>query len=227
MSGQAYSHQICNKAFEIKFPHILIYACTFRCLEHCSSLCHTYYGLIWGNQCACGNDLPADEYKQDESYCNLSCVGDSSVACGGPQNAVNVYEVDDGCATTATESSSASPLTASTEGPTVSTTEDVVTSSPVTTPAVYECNDSYISDDCQAEYDNAVLNGNLEDFYLNCATEGGATPLRDSCSLCCGDGPITTDSISATPSTATTEGTTEDVVTSSPVTTPEVLRKFS
>ena len=220
MSGQAFSHQICKNAFEVTFLHILIYACTFRCLEHCSSLCYTYYGLIWGNQCACGNDLPADEFTQDDSYCDVPCVGDSSVACGGPQNAVNVYEIDEGCATTATVPTSEATSTDSTEGPTDST-------SPATTPAVYECNDTYISDDCQAEYDNAVLNGNLEDFYLNCATEGGATPLRDSCSLCCGDGPITTDSISATPSTASTEGTTEDVVTSSPVTTPEVLRKFS
>ena len=69
---------------------------------------------------------------QDESYCDLTCVGDSSVACGGPLNAVNVYKVDGGCATTATESTS----TASTDGPTVSTTEDVVTSSPATTPEV-------------------------------------------------------------------------------------------
>ena len=121
-SGQAFSHLICKNAFKVTFLHILIYACTFRCLEHCSSLCYTYYGLIWGNQCACGNDLPADEYKQDESYCNLFCVGDSSMACGGPQNAVNVYEIDDGCPTTATLPTSEATST--------------VTSSPVTTPEV-------------------------------------------------------------------------------------------
>ena len=72
----------------------------FRCLDHCSSLCHKYFGLIWGNQCACGNDLPADKYKKDESFCDVPCIGDSSLTCGGPQNAINVYEIDDACATT-------------------------------------------------------------------------------------------------------------------------------
>jgi len=54
--------------------------------------------------------------------------------------------------------------------------------------SVYQCNDTYISPDCQSEYDNAVQNGNLEYFYHRCATEGGATPMRTRCSLCCGEG---------------------------------------
>ena len=49
------------------------------------------------------------------------------MACGGPQNAVNVYEIDDGCPTTATLPTSEATSTDSTEGPTDST-------SPATTP---------------------------------------------------------------------------------------------
>ena len=99
MSGQACWHQICKAAWNgtsgPRDLHLI-----FRCLDHCSSLCHKYFGLIWGNQCACGNDLPADKYKKDESFCDVPCIGDSSLTCGGPQNAINVYEIDDACATT-------------------------------------------------------------------------------------------------------------------------------
>merc|ERR1712027_25788 len=51
----------------------------------------------------------------------------------------------------------------------------------------YHCNSTLISDDCQAEYDNAVQNGQLNYFYYRCATEPGALPLRTRCPLCCGE----------------------------------------
>jgi len=154
------------------------------CFDHCSG--YNYFGLVGGNQCACGNDLPADEYKQDETYCDVPCVGDSDVPCGGPDNTINIYEADGAASTTES-------IIGSTMEPTVPTTEDVVTYSSVTMPEATttpcapatECG-ADISDDCQAGYDNAVANGNLEDFYCFCGTEGGATPLRDRCSLCCG-----------------------------------------
>ena len=72
----------------------------------------------------------------------------------------------------------------------------------------YQCGSS-ISNDCQTRYDNAVRNGNLESFYSNCETEGGATPLRASCSLCCKEEPKTT---TAPPTTAPTVGSTDDIV---------------
>ena len=52
----------------------------------------------------------------------------------------------------------------------------------------YHCDSTMpISDDCQAEYDNAVQNGQLDDFYYRCATETGEQPLRTRCPLCCGN----------------------------------------
>ena len=35
-------------------------------------------------------DLPDDEFLKDISECNMACVGDSSLKCGGP-NRMNVY----------------------------------------------------------------------------------------------------------------------------------------
>ena len=48
----------------------------------------------------------------------------------------------------------------------------------------YTCG-GFNSDDCIAEYNNAVTNGQLDAFYTRCEIETGATPLRDRCALCC------------------------------------------
>ena len=76
---------------------------------------------------------------------------------------------------------------------------------PPTTVPTYECYGTDVSDDCQSEYDNAVRNGNMVDFYHRCTIDEG---FRTKCALCCEGGV----------STARTEGTTEDVLTLSPVT---------
>lgn len=48
----------------------------------------------------------------------------------------------------------------------------------------YACG-QFDSGDCKQEYKNAVNNGNTAGFCRRCATEGGASPLRKRCSLCC------------------------------------------
>ena len=48
----------------------------------------------------------------------------------------------------------------------------------------YTCG-GFNSDDCIAEFNNAVTNGQLDAFYTRCEVETGATPLRDRCALCC------------------------------------------
>ena len=50
---------------------------------------------------------------------------------------------------------------------------------------VSQCNVTFISDDCQSEYDSAKANGDLDTFYHRCATEGGERPLHARCALCC------------------------------------------
>jgi len=44
---------------------------------------------------------------------------------------------------------------------------------------------NWISGDCSSEYGNGERNGNLGRFYDRCRTEGGSSPLRLRCSLCC------------------------------------------
>jgi len=39
--------------------------------------------------------------------------------------------------------------------------------------------------DCLTEWQNAVVNGELDSFYERCATETGSNPLRTSCAYCC------------------------------------------
>ena len=51
----------------------------------------------------------------------------------------------------------------------------------------YECGYE-ISDDCESEYNNAINNGDLDSFYSRCETEGGSSPLRARCALCCNQG---------------------------------------
>ena len=50
-----------------------------------------------------------------------------------------------------------------------------------------ECGDG-ISDDCGSEYNNAVNNNDLDSFYGRCKFEGGSSPLRARCALCCNQG---------------------------------------
>merc|ERR1719322_1958805 len=56
--------------------------------------------------------------------------------------------------------------------------------SPVLKRQDYECGNE-ISDDCESEYNNAINNGDLDSFYSRCETEGGSSPLRARCALCC------------------------------------------
>lgn len=48
----------------------------YRCFHHCLAGGYAYYGLIWGNQCACGNNAPSEAHKRGENYCNIDAVGE-------------------------------------------------------------------------------------------------------------------------------------------------------
>ena len=52
----------------------------------------------------------------------------------------------------------------------------------------YKCGNFHDPDvDCRKKYNNALLIGNLDAFYKECATENGLIPLRMRCPLCCSD----------------------------------------
>jgi len=48
------------------------------CLNVCNFGTYLYAGLEAGSQCFCGNVLTSGAVMQDDSYCNMSCPGNSS-----------------------------------------------------------------------------------------------------------------------------------------------------
>ena len=63
-------------------------------MEHCSSKGFSYCGLIWGNQCGCGNNPPSNGDKKADAYCDTQCIGDYNQVCGGPGNSQVIYKLD-------------------------------------------------------------------------------------------------------------------------------------
>ncbi|RPD53575.1 galactose oxidase [Lentinus tigrinus ALCF2SS1-7] len=60
------------------------------CVASCNSRGSTLAGMEFGVQCFCGNELIDGAVKGDEDTCNMSCGGNSTEACGGP-NRLSVY----------------------------------------------------------------------------------------------------------------------------------------
>ena len=52
-----------------------------------------YFGLIFGEQCSCGNDKPPEKYKKEETHCKRRCPGDNNYKCGGSGNRMNIYQI--------------------------------------------------------------------------------------------------------------------------------------
>lgn len=61
-------------------------------LAECSSFCksYPYFGTEYATQCFCGGSIGSSTTKTADSDCNMSCTGDSTEACGGP-NRLSVY----------------------------------------------------------------------------------------------------------------------------------------
>ncbi|XP_062575856.1 uncharacterized protein LOC134237724 [Saccostrea cucullata] len=58
---------------------------------HCQQFCkgYTYFGVEYGNQCFCGNQLIFP--VTPSTKCTMACEGNSLLVCGGP-NAIDVYQ---------------------------------------------------------------------------------------------------------------------------------------
>jgi len=126
-------------------------------VQSCAAFCKAgefaYFGVEFGNECYCGNELGGEVAPEEE--CGHLCLGDSSLWCGGP-NRLNVYEAaaappqeeeeeeeeeeeDEECETTATTEAAATTteVATTTDVPTITeaatttdaptTTDDIVT----------------------------------------------------------------------------------------------------
>ncbi|KAG8777643.1 hypothetical protein FRC15_011219 [Serendipita sp. 397] len=58
------------------------------CIDACSAASYSVAGLEYGNECYCGNALPA---TQATDNCIMNCAGDGEHVCGGPDR-LSVYE---------------------------------------------------------------------------------------------------------------------------------------
>merc|ERR1712038_133278 len=65
------------------------------CQGICSGKGFNYFGLVWGEQCSCGNTIGGEKISDGE--CNTPCVGDASQMCGGSgeANPTVVYQIGD------------------------------------------------------------------------------------------------------------------------------------
>lgn len=60
----------------------------------CSQLCseYTFYGLQYGSQCMCGNNIqPGRAFPIPSSRCEVPCTGDSNQSCGG-SGTIDLYQ---------------------------------------------------------------------------------------------------------------------------------------
>ena len=80
------------------YIRLLLYS---RCRDTCEAGGFSYYGLVWGNQCSCGNSIGGESI--DEGECDTPCVGDASQMCGGygAANPTVLYQIGGGNAGTA------------------------------------------------------------------------------------------------------------------------------
>ncbi|KAK4666514.1 hypothetical protein QC763_300910 [Podospora pseudopauciseta] len=64
-------------------------------LEKCAATCtaggYAFFGVEYGTECFCGTSLDAASTKVSEGECSMTCMGNHSQQCGGP-NRLNIYE---------------------------------------------------------------------------------------------------------------------------------------
>ncbi|KAF2169666.1 hypothetical protein M409DRAFT_20081 [Zasmidium cellare ATCC 36951] len=107
-----------------------MYQSSGYCSEHCSS---AVMGLTDGNQCFCGDQIPAESDKVDDSKCSTKCDGFGQEMCGG-DGFWTVYTLKDGATyyggsdDSGSSSSSAAPSSSKTSPTSTSAAATVVTS---------------------------------------------------------------------------------------------------
>lgn len=74
-------------------------------VELCAALCagYNFYGVEYGSECYCGNDIQNGAFRAEANSCDIACAGNTAEACGG-RSFINIYEA---AGSTATISSAA------------------------------------------------------------------------------------------------------------------------
>lgn len=67
-------------------------------LEKCASVCssYSYFGVEYGRECYCGNDLNEGSIEAPASDCSFPCPGKLTETCGAG-NRLNLYSKEEDC----------------------------------------------------------------------------------------------------------------------------------
>lgn len=132
------------------------------CLKACSADGYTYAGLEYGGECWCDNAFAKGSVPAPVEDCSMTCNGNSSEFCGGP-NRLNVYQLKKLAVTTTSASAATVPATA-TSASSTSSTSSIPTPTP-TGPAIKKSVGSYVFQGCWEEppNDRAII----EQMYAN------------------------------------------------------------
>ena len=61
-----------------------------KCISFCESGGYSFAGVEYARECFCGQNLKVKSVKKDDKECNMACMGDGNVKCGGT-NRLNVF----------------------------------------------------------------------------------------------------------------------------------------
>ncbi|KAI5289015.1 hypothetical protein KEM52_000943 [Ascosphaera acerosa] len=108
----AYELKGCYKKFNpLTDKGVYIYQAAGHCVDECKN--YAVMAMTMGNDCACGDTVPAKSDKTDDDDCDKGCVGYPSDACGSDEywsvyltgNKKPKFATDDDDKSTSTESS--------------------------------------------------------------------------------------------------------------------------
>ncbi|KAJ9633336.1 hypothetical protein H2204_007053 [Knufia peltigerae] len=108
-------------------------------IQYCAGNCtgYTYFGVEYSRECYCGNTLNTGSVTATDQRCSMTCGGNSSTICGGP-NGLSLYKlVVASSSSSISTSSTSSTLTSTSTSASVSTSQNVnsTTTSALTTAA--------------------------------------------------------------------------------------------
>ena len=156
----------------------------FRCHELCTNKGYNYYGLVWGDQCSCGNNIGGEKIGDGE--CNTPCVGDTSQMCGGDgaANPTVVYQIGGGNTGTKppTDPTTQPPTNPPTKKPTTEGPTGQLTTPPTNKPTTEGPTGPTTTRDpgsckCSAKYDYAEVLDKSMLFYE--AQRAGPLPANN------------------------------------------------
>jgi hypothetical protein len=61
------------------------------CISFCENKGYLFAGVEYARECFCGHQVRSKSVKKDESECAMTCAGDASLTCGGPES-LSIYK---------------------------------------------------------------------------------------------------------------------------------------